>query len=237
VSSSKDKSAGATFQTATRYRRGSLPSATGKVIPTYKVYANPLEVAHLSVPQLSGGEGLWKTLATTRESIPEGGRLRQTEISQIMWATAGFTYGGQRTRATPIAMAGLEAYVIARELEDSFPGVYHYDPREHALEYLDQRDPSLDLQDVLLDDVEIEACAAVIALTGVPARVNDRAKARGYRYLYLEAGAAAQCAMLAAVALELVATVHGEFYDDELARLLQIDGTSEIPLCLVTLGT
>jgi SagB-type dehydrogenase family enzyme len=235
--SSKDKSAGATFQALTRYRRGSLPSVTGKAIPTYKVYANPLEVAHLSVPQLAGGEGLWKTLATTRESIPEGGRIRQADISQIMWATAGFTYGGQRTRATPITMAGLEAYVIARELEDIFAGLYHYDPREHALEYLDRREPGFALQDVLLDDVEVEACAAVIALTGVPARVEDKAKSRGYRYLYLEAGAAAQCAMLAAVALGLVATVHGEFYDDDFARLLQIDGSTETPLCLVTLGT
>ncbi len=237
MSSSKEKSAGANFQTLTRYRRGNLPGATGKAVPTYKVYANPLEVAHLSVPNLKGGEGLWKTLATTREGIAEGGRLRQTEISQIIWATAGFTYGGQRTRATAVPLAGLEAYVIARELEDIFPGLYHYDPREHSLEYLDRNDPSFALKDVLLDDVEVEACAAVIALTGVPARVDDKAKSRGYRYLYLEAGAAAQCAMLAAIGLGLAATVRAEFYDDELSRLLQIDGVGEVPLCVLTLCT
>ena len=43
--------------------------------------------------------------------------------------------------------------------------------------------------------------------------------------------------MMSAVALELVATFRAEFYDDELARLLQVDGVREFPLCVVTLGT
>ncbi len=43
--------------------------------------------------------------------------------------------------------------------------------------------------------------------------------------------------MLAAVGLGLAATVRAEFYDDELARLLQVDGVSEVPLCVLTLGT
>ena len=76
-----------------------------------------------------------------------------------------------------------------------------------------------------------------MAYTGLPGRIDDGTKSRAYRYLYLEAGAAAQCATLAAVGLGLAATVRAEFYDDELARLLQVDGVSEVPLCVVTLGT
>lgn len=237
MASSRDKTIGESFQTQTKYRRGALPSKTGKVISPFKVYANPLEVASLPVPELSAGKGLWATLATTRESISEGGRLRQSDVSQLLWATAGFTYGGQRTHATAVPIAGLETYLVVRQIEDAFPGVYHYNPREHALEHLLRTEPSLDLADALLGDTDISSVAAIIAYTGLPGRIDDGSKSRAYRYLYLEAGAAAQCAMLAAVGLGLAATVRAEFYDDELARLLQIDGVNEVPLCVVTLGT
>ena len=105
--SSRDKTIGESFQTQTKYRRGALPSKTGKVVSPFKVYANPLEVASLPVPELAGGKGLWATLSTTRESISEGGRLRQYDVSQLLWATAGFTFGGQRTHATAVPIAGL----------------------------------------------------------------------------------------------------------------------------------
>lgn len=234
---SKEKSIGASFQSQTKYRRGSLPSKIGRTVSPYKVYANPLEVDALPVPELKGGKGVWSALATTRESIPEGGRLRQHEVSQILWSTAGFTYGGQRTRASAVPLSGVETYLVVRQVEGVFAGVHHYNPREHALEFLVSDNPSLDLQDALLGDTDIDACAAIIAYTGVPSRIDDGAKSRAYRYLYLEAGSAAQCAVMAAVGLDLVATLRAEFYDDELAQLLQIDGANEVPLCVVTLGT
>jgi SagB-type dehydrogenase family enzyme len=237
LSNLKDKSIGAIFQSQTKYRRGALPGATGKSVSTIKVYANPLEVAALPVPEIRGGKGVWDALASGRVAIPEGGRLRQREISQILWATAGFNRGGQRTYSTPVALTGLEVYLITRQIEDIFAGIYHYNPREHSLEYLQRGDPSPALRDTLLGDVDIDAYAAVIVYTGIPSRIDDAAKSRAYRYLYLEAGAASQCAMLAAVALGLVATARAEFYDDELARLLQVDGVTEFPLCVVTLGT
>ncbi len=235
--SKKDKSIGSSFQAQTKYRRGSLPSKTGKPVASYKVYANPLEVDALPVPALKGGKGLWKTLASGRASIPEGGRLKQRDISQILWATAGFTYGGQRTHASAIPLAGVETYLVVQQVEGIFAGVYHYNPREHCLEYISRDDPHKALQAALLDNADIDACAAVIAYTGLPSRIDDGIKSRAYRYLYLEAGAAAQCAMMATIDLDLSASVRAEFYDDEFSRLLQIDGVSEFPLCVVTLGT
>lgn len=233
----KDNHIGESFQAQTKYRRGNLPSKTGKVVPLYKVYANPLEVAALPIPDITGGKGIWQTLAQVRESIPEGGQLRQQELSQILWASCGFTRGGQRTHTTAVVPAGIETYLIVRQVEGMFAGLYHYDPREHSLEYLERSDPNLELEAALLGEANVDACAAVIAYTGVPGRIDDGAKSRAYRYLYLESGAAAQCAMLAAVCLDLAASVQAEFYDDELSQLLQIDGVSEFPLCVVTLGT
>jgi SagB-type dehydrogenase family enzyme len=228
---------GAQFQLQTKYRRGQLPNSTGKVVPSLKVYANPLEVAALPVPSLQGGLELWATLAKSREHIPEGGRLRQRELSQILWSTAGFTYSAQRTHINTAQVSGIETYLVVRQVQDMFPGIYHYNPRDHSLEYLRRGDPSEELEAALLGNTNVDACAAILAYTGVPARLDDGAKSRAYRYLYIEAGAAAQCAVMATVALDLVATFRAEFYDDELARLLQVDGVSECPLCVVTLGT
>lgn len=231
-----DKSIGWQFQQQTKYRRGQLPSATGKLPPSLKVYANPLEVATLLVPKLQGGAGLWSSLAKRREQLPEGGQLQQQQLSQILWATAGYTYGAQRTHITTRAVSGLETYLIARQVQDTFAGIYHYNPRDHSLEFLRAGDISAELEAALIGGEALDACAALLVFTGVPARLEDGAKSRAYRYLYLEAGAAAQCALLAAVSLELVAAFKPEFYDDELAQLLQIDGVSEFPLAVVMLG-
>lgn len=233
----EDKTIGGQFQAQTKYRRGQLPSSTGRVAPTLKVYANPLETAALPVPELQGGQGLWSTLSQRRPDIPEGGQIRQKELSQILWSTAGFTYGAERTYVNTGAVSGVETYLVVRQVQDIFAGLYHYNPRDHSLEYLKRGDPTLELQDALLGDTDLDACAAILAYTGVPGRIEDGVKSRAFRYLYLEAGAAAQCAMMAALSLELVASFRPEFYDDEVARLVQVDGVREFPLCLVTLGT
>jgi SagB-type dehydrogenase family enzyme len=231
-----EKSIGSQFQTQTKYRRGHLPTSKGKYAPSVKVYANPLEVAMLPPPELKNGEGVWAALSKSRINIPEGGRIRQRQLSQILWATSGFTYGGQRTHLSNGAVSGVETYLVVREVQDIFPGLYHYNPRDHSLEYLIREDPSEELKAALLTNADIDACAAILAFTGVPQRLEDGAKSRAYRYLYLEAGAAAQNAMIAAVALELVASFRSEFYDDELSRLLHIDSVNEVPLAVVTLG-
>ena len=230
----EEKTIGTQFQSQTKYRRGQLPTSKGKYAPSVKVYANPLEVAMLPPPELKNGEGVWAMLAKSRVNIPEGGRIRQRQLSQILWATTGFTYGGQRTHLSNGPVSGVETYLVVREVQDTFEGLYHYNPRDHSLEYLRREDPSDDLKAALLGSVDLDACAAILAFTGIPERLEDGAKSRAYRYLYLEAGAAAQNAAMATVALELVASFRAEFYDDELSRLLQIDGVNEIPLAVVT---
>jgi SagB-type dehydrogenase family enzyme len=237
VASSKDKSIGASFHAQTKYRRGQLPSVTAPVVPPFKVYANPLEVVTLPVPDVGGGKGLWSVLATTREHIPEGGRLRQKQVSQILWAANGFTYGGQqRTHVAVQDLGAIETYLVVNSVQDMFPGLYHYDPREHALEHIVGGNLSEQLAAALLARFEFDAHAAALAFTGLPGRLEPSTRSRAYRHLYGEANAAAQCAVLAGVGLDLVATYHADFYDDEMARLLQVDGSSEVPLALVLLG-
>jgi SagB-type dehydrogenase family enzyme len=232
-----ERTIGESFQARTKYRRDRLPVKSGDLVVTHKVYANPLEVAALPVPKLEKGDGVWSVLSRPRESIAEGGRLRLAEMSQILWAAAGFTYGGQRTHISSAGVTGVETYVIVRQLEDCFAGVYHYNVKEHSLEYLVNIDPVPALQACLLGHGDVSPYAVVLAFTGLPKRIDDGAASRVYRHLYLEAGAAAQSATVAASSLELASHFGTEFYDDELATLLQVDGVNEFPLCVVSIGT
>ena len=233
----KEKKIGSSFHAHTKFRRGQVQSVAGPGAAAFKAYANPLEIVSLPVPDLGGGKGLWASLAASREQISEGGILRQAQASQILWAAAGFTFGRQRTHLSATGTSTIETYLVANNVEDMFAGIYHYNPREHTLEYVRGCEPSKLLGEALLQKKEIEANPAAVVFTGVPGRLEAGAKSRAYRYVYQEAGAAAQAAALAAGAIDLITTFEVAFYDDEVSSLLQIDGVNEVPLCVVLLGT
>lgn len=233
---SKSRTNGAEIHERMAYRRGQLPASRTRVAPRFKVYANPNEVASLSAPRLEGGPGLWTTLAKDRGGVAEGGRLEQARLSQLLWSGFGFTYGLDRIHVTSQEASSLEGYVLALNIQDLFAGSYHYSPREHSLYQLTMEDVAERCAASLLGEVELEAQAAVICLTGLPARHRVVDGARGYRYALLDAGASAQNIVLAASALGLAAGLVTDFYDDEVAALLGLDGRGEWPLCLITIG-
>ncbi len=235
VAHNRDKSIGAEFQAQTKFRRGHGPRPQGRAAPAFKVYANPREVAALPVPQLKGGTGLWTALSTARGGSAEGGRLKQAQLSQLLWGAAGFTFGHERTHLSAQPVSSIETYVVAREVQDLFAGIYHYNPRDHTLEHLDIADPDERLADATLARLDLAANAVVLCFTGIAAR-HRVLDGRAYRYLYLDAGAAAQAVVTGCAALGLAACFVADFYDDELAGLLQVDGRGEVPLCLVAVG-
>lgn len=235
--SDTERTIGERFQSGTKYRRDGRVLTRQNLLVTHKVYANPLEVVALPIPKLTGGEGLWSLMARSRESLAEGGRISQQNISQILWAAAGFTYSGQRTHISAADTSGIETYLIAQQLDSCFSGVYHYNTKDHSLEYLVNSEPARALEHCLIIPNDITAYAAMLVFTGLPKRIDDGAASRVYRYLYLEAGAIAQAAMLAAHSLGLACYFTTEFYDDELANLLQVGGVHEFPLCALLLGT
>lgn len=236
MSRGSNRTNGAEVHDQMSYRRGQLPASRTRVAPRFKVYANPAEVASLPEPQLKGGPGLWTTLSRERSGGAEGGRLKQSQLSQLLWAGLGFTFGHERAHAVSQEVSSLEAYVLAFDVQEIFAGSYHYNPREHSLSQLRMEDQRARFADCLLADVEADAQAAVVCLTGLPARHRVAHGARGYRYALLDAGAASQNLVLAATALGLAASLETDFYDADLVSLLGLGGKGEWPLCLVTLG-
>lgn len=246
MSSSRD-GIGERFHESTKHRRGDT-FPPGKRVPSFKVYASPLETVRLSAPKLKAGPGVWSVVAARSEGPPEvGASVTPTELSQLLWAGQGVT--GQRAteqngtspppaRAAPSASGAypLETYVVARYVSDTFAGVYHYAVREHQLEQVRIGDVTADLSSALLGNESVEIAACAVVFTGVVERVTAYHGERGYRYLYLEAGHAAQNMLLAATALGLSVQPVVTFYDDELAYLLGVNGMREVPLHVMLVG-
>jgi SagB-type dehydrogenase family enzyme len=235
VSSRKPRSIGAEFQFQTKFRRGQLPAARGRVAPKFKVYANPQEIAKLPQPHLKGGSGVWTAMSAARGEA-EGGRVKDSQLAQLLWAAGGFTVGGERVPLVSQSVSSVEVYVLALQVRNLLAGVYHYDPREHSLEHLSVGDPLPALNEALLTDLDLTAQAALLCFTGVPGRHRAVDGGRPYRYIHIDAGAAAQAAALAAAGMGLATRLVTDFYDDELAELIKVDGRDEHPLCLLAVG-
>jgi SagB-type dehydrogenase family enzyme len=110
----------------------------------------------------------------------------------------------------------VELYVVGDD------GVDHYDPLAHALTRL-RSDPI--------------AAGTAIVLTGIPWRTAWKYGERGYRHLFWDAGAMVANLLAVCDADGVAARVWMGFDDGAVARAIGVDGTTELPLAIVTLGT
>ncbi len=119
------------------------------------------------------------------------------------------------------------------------PGPYHYDTSSHGAALVALDPPGSSLSDLLTASAFpalIEHAGLLIVLAGVFARTTDRYGARGYRFVLLEAGHAAQNIYLAAAALGLGAVALGGLDDAMLDALLGLDGAHASVLYAVAVG-
>lgn len=169
-----------------------------------------------------------------------GEPLELGELSALLFSAQGITgeHKGVKLRAAPSAGAlyPMELYVFVHQVSGLEPGLYHYDPFEHALTALRKGDLRGELQGAGLGQEALGEAAAVIALAAVPARTTRKYGERGFRYVYMEAGHIAENILLEAVSLGLGAVPMGAFADRRLDGLLGIDGREEISLYLVAVG-
>ena len=78
--------------------------------------------------------------------------------------------------------------------------------------------------------------AFMLVLTGIYDRVQWKYVDRSYRYLLLEAGHLGQNVYLAATALGLGPCGIGAYFDDDLNRLVGVDGRDEATVYLMAIG-
>ncbi len=133
----------------------------------------------------------------------------------------------------PVASAGarfpLETYLlITRDIDGVDGGVYHYRPDIHSLEkiYKPNNQTTINLSRLSLDPIA-DTYPVFFFITAVFNRSTIKYKDRAYRYILLEAGAAGQAIQNASTLLTKRSLIFGGTFDDEVEKLLEIDGVSE----------
>ena len=168
-----------------------------------------------------------------RRSVREFGSqaLDLESIGRLLWSAQGETEQGGAGRSAPSAGGTypLEVYAVTGE------GLLHYLPHGHRAEWIGRVDLRDRLHRAALDQTAVRDAPLVLVITAVPARTEERYGERAERYVFLEAGHAAQNVLLQATALGLGAVPIGAFRDDDVAAVLHL-AAGEVPVYLIPVG-
>ena len=185
----------------------------------------------LPKPNRDGSISLEKAIASRRSRrtfLPEGLTLEQ--ISQLTWAAQGQDIrSSYRTVPSAGATYPLELFTVTGD------GLCHYLPAKHSLEKLTDRDLRAALASAALEQDFIESAPLTLVFAAQFSKTTGSYGQRGIRYVYMEAGHAAQNVHLQAEALGLGSVAVGAFNDDSVSKVLSLLDHLE-PLYMVTEG-
>jgi SagB-type dehydrogenase family enzyme len=189
------------------------------------------EIIKLAKPNKSGSMLLEQAIAVRRSRrhfLPKPLTLEQ--ISQLVWAAQG-QEPGSRYRTAPSAGATypLELFVVTEQ------GLSRYLPAKHSLEMLIDEDLRAAIASAAWGQEFIQAAPLTLAFAAEFPRTTNRYGKRGVRYVYMEAGHAAQNVHLRAEALGLGSVAVGAFDDAAVSKVLSLPRNLE-PLYMVVVG-
>lgn len=146
-------------------------------------------------------------------------------------------YGIAYLRTVPSGGARfpLEITAIVRHVEGLAPGVYHYRPEPHYVEFLQEGDFAATLERATWRQGIARHAAVVILISAVWHRNMDKYGERGYRGILMEVGEVIQNLYLGAESLGL-GCVALEGVDELWNELAGLDGFDETTLISVCVG-
>ena len=122
----------------------------------------------------------------------------------------------------------LETYALVMRGSAELPsGVYHYDPRGHALDVLEERPFKREDIAELFTYEWVRDMSLAIIVTAVFARSYMKYGERGYRHIHHEAGHIGQNLYLASGAVGMHCCTMSGTIDEAIEKLLDIDGVEE----------
>ncbi len=188
-------------------------------------------IVTLPKPELRGSIPLEQTIAARRSRREYSSKsLMWEQIGQLAWAAQGQD-AGSRYRTVPSAGATypLELFVVTEQ------GFFRYLPGKHALAKLTDQDLRGRLAAAAWGQEFIAVAPVTLVFAAEFARTTGRYGDRGTRYVYMEAGHAAQNVHLQAEALGLGSVPVGAFDDASVSKVLELPSHLE-PLYIVPVG-
>lgn len=163
-----------------------------------------------------------------REFLDEPLTIEQ--IGRLCWGGQGQERGA-RFRTVPSAGATypLKLFVVTAD------GLFHYLPAKHALEKILEKDLRSALCEAAWGQGFIEVAPVTLVFAAQFERTTSRYGERGIRYVYMEAGHAAQNVHLQAEALGLGSVAVGAFDDAAVKGVLALPRELE-PIYMVVVG-
>ncbi len=185
----------------------------------------------ITLPAVKPSSGL-ETLLAQRRSVREfsSRKLTDEQLAHLLWAAQGITSAdGKRTAPSAGALYPLVVYVAKPD------GTFKYDPHRSTLERIDLTDLRPALCNAALSQEFLKEVPAVFVFTAIVERTAGKYRGLARRYIYLEAGHAAQNLLLEATAMGLGGIPVGAFDDAELSNVLRLKAGEE-PIYIVPVG-
>ena len=208
----------------------------------HNIVADPEPIALAPGEHPSPLAGLIEARRSTRRYVAQP--MKFAEASRILHAAYGVTGLRQHTptwaswgRTVPSAggLYPLEFYAATNAVDSVADGVYHVNPIEGRLERL--AGASLpEIRRAIFYPEFVEHANLFLVIAAVFERTLIKYGPRGYRYVLLEAGHAAQNVCLVAVEAGLAAVCLGGFDDGAINRALGLDGRQEAALYCLAVG-
>ena len=162
------------------------------------------------------------------------------QLSYVLWASDGIqrVEGKRELRTAPSAGARypLETYLVVNNVEGLEKGLYHYHVKDHMLEELKPGDFGEDIAKAAYNQKMCSEAQVVFMWTAFFYRCKWRYRDLAYRVIYLDAGHIGQNLALCAVSLGLGSCQIAAFFDDEVNRLIGVDGIQESIIYMSIVG-
>jgi len=229
------------FQKESKHKRGDFgaPLDWSNKPEIYKTYPSKRQV---KLPQFQEQTLPFAEILRRRKSIRSYSSepVKISDLSFLLWASTGIqrTQRGREFRTAPSAGAlyPIETYLIINNVEGLDKGLYHYNIAAHALEELKIRDLGEEIAQAALDQEMCAEAAVVFVWSAIFFRSKWKYKQRAYRYVYLDAGHIVENLALSATGIGLGSCQIGSFFDDEINRIIEIDGAEESVIYLSAVG-
>lgn len=158
------------------------------------------------------------------------------QVSQLLWAAQGITSTiGLRTAPSAGALYPLEIYLIVGNVIGLAPGVYHYVPTIHMLELMSEGDKRNNLARAALAQNDVQHGSVDIVISAIYQKTTVKYGDRGKRYVYMEAGHAAENIYLQVISLGLGTVTIGAFDNSAVKSVLNLP-SKEDPLYIMPVG-
>ena len=166
------------------------------------------------------------------------------QLSFLLWACQGIksirgkSYATLRTAPSGGARHPFETYLVVRNVESLQPGVYHYLPMEHTLEFLHSVN---DIEESITLSLEGQSWAAkanvVFYWSVVPYRAEWRYGIYAHRPVLMDVGHMAENLYLACTGIGLGCCAIASFCDEICSQILHLDGEEEFAIYAMPVGT